>query len=302
MPIAALVVLGAGLLRLGFYGDAMRRGLDRLVYWVCLPALILQVLLDAPTIGGGPWRMAGVLLTATVVVMLLAYLVAWAFRVDRPAVGVLAQAAFRGNLAFVGLPVIALALGDDSGGGGVLARATLVFAPLVILYNVLGVVGLVAFGHKLDASLPWKMLRSLVSNPLLIACVVGQAAWSMRVEVPEVAIRTLGLLGQPAAPLALISLGGAVVSYPLGHRLGLATVAAALKLAALPLITWWLAGLVGLSAEDRMIAMVFAACPTAVASYVLATQLDGDEPLAAACIVVTTVGSAVSLAVVLGMG
>ena len=45
--------------------------------------------------------------------------------------------------------------------------------------------------------------------------------------------------------------------------------------------------------------MVFAACPTAVASYVLTTQLKGDAGLAAATIVLSTLLSLASLAAVL---
>ena len=57
----------------------------------------------------------------------------------------------------------------------------------------------------------------------------------------------------------------------------------------------------GLPAEQTFIVMIFAACPAATASYILTTQIGGDDALAAASIVVSTFLSFVALAVVLVM-
>ncbi len=220
-------------------------------------------------------------------------------RRPRAEVGVFTQAAFRGNLGFVGLPVVALMAGGDS---AVLARAALMFAPIMVVYNVGGVVVLVLAQHRVDKALPWKVGKSLLTNPLLIACGVGIALWWTRTEVADAGRTTLGLLAETAAPLALISLGGALVTYPVRARLPMATLGAGLKCGACPVAAWFLCEALGLSGENRQAVMIFAACPTAVASYVLTTQLKGDAALASACIVVSTVVSGVSLGVVLALG
>jgi predicted permease len=113
---------------------------------------------------------------------------------------------------------------------------------------------------------------------------------------------TLDLVAQPSATLALLSLGGAMVVHPVHGKLGLAVGGAILKCAVVPLIAYACCELLGIHGVDRTIVLVFAATPTAVASYVLATQLGGDEPLAAAGIVVSTILSAASLAVALYVG
>lgn len=301
LPLALLVALGAALLRFGFFDPAFRKGLDRLVYWVALPALIVRVLAEAPPaeVIGSAKGMVIVLCGATVVMAGFSWLVAWAMRLPRASSGVFTQATFRGNLTFVGLPVIALATGGDE---VLLAKAALVFAPTGVLYNVLGVGGLVAAQQRADWSLPGRVVKSLVTNPLLLACVAGLAWWRSGAELPGVASTTLALLGEPAGPLALVSLGGAVASYPVGRHFGVAGVAAVLKCAGVPALVWVLSGWLGLSFADRQVAMIFAACPTAVASYVLATQLKADPALAAATIVISTVLSGVSLGVAIGIG
>lgn len=303
LPIALLVLLGAALLRLRFFDEAFRRGLDRLVYWVALPALIVRVLVDAPTgevlesVGGMLIALGG----ATVAVAGIAGVVAKAIRLPADEAGVFTQATFRGNLAFVGLPVLALATSHHADSSSLLAKAALVFAPTMVLFNLLSVFVLIAAQHRFDKTLPWTMAKSLGLNPLLLACAVGLAIWRLDIAIPEAATTTLDLVGRTAAPLALMALGGALVSYPVGRKIDTAGLAALLKCAALPAAAWLIASWVDLSDEDRRTVLVFAACPTAVASYVLATQLKGNPALAAAVIVVSTLLSGAGLAVVLAV-
>jgi len=299
LPIALLVLTGALLLRLRFFGDAFRRGLDRLVYWVALPALIVGELAQAPVMGERAGPMIAVFAGATLLTALLAWALAWAMRLPAASVGVFVQAAHRGNLAFVGLPVILLASEADD--QSTRALAALVFAPIVLLYNVLAVLALTLAHHRFDRHAPLKLLRSLVTNPLLLACGLGLALNLLQLQTPTPLIKTLVLLGQPAAPLALISLGGAVVTYRVHRHAAVGFASATLKLAVLPAITLLLAGVLGLDPQQRLIVLIFSATPTAVASYVLAVQLRGDPGVAAATIVISTILSFASLAAALAL-
>lgn len=305
LPLALLVSIGALLLKFGFYDDTVRRSLDLLVYWVCLPAMLVHSLVGAPT---GGLTEAGLMTLALAIATLggagVAILVVILFGLKRAEAGVFAQAAMRGNLAYVGLPVIALAV---NGHEATLAKAALVLAPTMFLFNVLGVfllVGAMRYGHA-EAGLGGTVRalgRSLVTNPLLLSSGFGLALWSLQVKPGPVVMETLELLAMPAATLALLSLGGAIVIHPIHGKLGLALGGATLKCAVVPAIAYACCMLLGIHGVDRQIVLVFGATPTAVASYVLVTQLGGDEPLAAAGIVVSTIASAASLAVALYLG
>ncbi|MEM9419364.1 MAG: AEC family transporter [Planctomycetota bacterium] len=302
LPLALLVALGAALLRLRFFDQAFRKGLDRLVYWVSLPALIVGVLAGAPEVDvlstAGPMALS--LCLATVAMAALTWGFAVMTRLPGPVKGVFSQAAFRGNLAFVGLPVITLALGPSEQDPATLAKAALALAPTAALFNVLGVMVLIAAQHRLDLKLPARMAKSMATNPLLLACGLGLLIWAFGLKLPQASLTTLNLLGKPAAPLALISLGGALATYPVRQRLGVATLATIMKCAGMPVLAWLVANLLGVSKEDQLIVLIYAACPTAVSSYVLSTQLKGDAALSAATIVLSTLASAVALGVVIG--
>ena len=298
LPLAWLVLLGVVLFRFRWLSEEVRHGLDRLNYFVALPALIVRALVHAPAEVGEAGRMVLALTGATLVTAVLAGGLTAALRRGRAEMGVLCQASFRGNLGFVGLPVVALVAGTES---AVLARSALMFAPIMVVYNVLGVLCLVLAQHRVDAALPRKVARSLITNPLLIACGVGLGFWLTQRVPPRSVDTALELLSQTAAPVALLSLGGALVAYPVGRRLPMASLGAVLKCGACPAAAGLLCLPLGLTGESRQAVLIFAACPTAVASYVLAKQLKGDAALASACIVVSTVVSAVSLGVVLAL-
>lgn len=298
LPIVLLVLTGAALFRLRFADDAFRKGLDRLVYYVALPALIVERLLAAPSVADVE-LMIGIFAVASVLAMVVGYAVAFALRLRGAAIGVFVQAGFRGNLAFVGLPVIVLASGDDQ---STVAMGVLVFVPAMVLYNVQSVAVLLLAQHRLDRKAPLRLAWGLATNPLLLAAALGLILVWLGLTLPEPVLDSLNLLGNTAAPLALLSLGGAVVTYKIHHHAVPGLASSLVKLMATPAIVLGLCALSGplglgtLGHDQRLVLLILAATPTAVASYVLAVQLKGDPALAASTIVISTVLSVGSLA------
>lgn len=297
VPIVLLVATGAVLLRAGFFDDMFRRGLDRLVYWVALPALIVGSVAAAPSIAG-LGLMIGLFLGATAMTAAGAFVVAKGLRLEAMAVPVFVQAGFRGNLAFVGLPVIVLVA---SGREAMVSTAVMVFAPAVIFYNLLAVAGLSLARHRFDGRALLRAGGAMAVNPLLLACALGLVLGRWSVPVPGPVGEAMRLMGQTAGPLALLSLGGAVVVHPVRRYMTAALLAAGMKLVVLPAVVLGLALVAGLGPEQRTVLLVLAATPTAVASYVLAAQMHGDAGLAAAAVVLSTLLCPLALAVVLAL-
>jgi predicted permease len=63
-----------------------------------------------------------------------------------------------------------------------------------------------------------------------------------------------------------------------------------------------IAHFLGLEGHSRLILLILAATPTAVATYVLVDQMDGDRNLAASAIAISTVVSVLSLSAALTFG
>jgi len=301
-PIVLLVATGAALLHLHFYSDAFRKELDRLVYWISLPCLIVGELATAPPMDVEAGVVTLTFLFATVATMMVAYATSWGLGLPRGVVGSFVQSTFRGNLAFVGLPVIILATAERPDADAIQTQALLVFAPMVLFYNVAAVLVL-ELARPRRAGQRWipSTLRSIITNPLILACALGIALDQSEVSLPGPISRTLSLTGSLATPAALLSLGGSLTLDGVHEHWRLASIAALLKVAALPLLGWGIGTWLGLTDSGMRTVLVLAATPTAVASYVLTARLGSSEGLATSAIVLSTVMSIGSLAFALSV-
>lgn len=298
-PVFLVILLGWVLARSGFLPGQALADLNRLSYWVGLPALLFYRIGTAQPEVQGVTGLLLVCTLATLLAIVVAALGAVALRMPGRSYGTFIQGVFRGNLAFIGLPVVLYAF--EGAGAGAEDSALLVFGPLVVLYNVLAVVVLVFSGGGSGRGLIRPALYGLVTNPILISSLAGVllavSGWTM----PDMAERTLGAVGQMALPLALICIGGTLYTTRIQGSLGWAVAGAMMKVALVPAMGYGLAQAFGLSDEHTRIAMILLACPTASVSYVLARQLRGDEGLAASIVVLANVLAVPALAVVLAV-
>lgn len=293
LPLFLVIALGAALARGGFFQAGVTAGLNRLIFWVGLPALIFGSLSTAERSDSRP----GLLLVAMLVATLLTALAAWGLaaliRLPRLSHGTFVQAVFRGNLAFVGLPVILSLPGLP------LTPALLVIAPMMIVYNLLAVVALVASRRGLRLSALGSVFGEVAKNPLILSSLAGGLAylfgWRLWPPLETAVIQ----VGRMAVPLALLVIGSALVTLPLRGNIRLAAFAAAGKTVLSPLLGLGVGLALGLPQDALFTLVILMACPTAAISYSMTCQLGGDEALAAGGIVASTIASALALGTIL---
>lgn len=300
-PVFLIVFLGWLLARSGFLSRGALQEVNRLSYWFGLPALLVHKIASASPELGAVTGLVAVLAVTTVSGIVAASAVAWVMGLPRRVVGTFVQGVFRGNLTFVGLPVVLYAF---SGAGAAAESATssalLAFGPAVVLYNVLAVAVLLLPGEVgRGGGTVRRALYGLITNPILLACLLGLALSLAGIRLPSLADRTLSAVGQMALPLALICIGGSLYWTRVRGHLVWAGTGAVMKVAMMPLagllLAWWM----GLSAEHTRIVGILLACPTASASYLLATQLNGDGGLASSIIVLSNLFAVPAMVVVL---
>lgn len=297
-PIFLLVALGAALQRGGFFRPGVVPGLNRLCYWVGLPALIVASLARGGEGAGGGWaawggRGLGAMAGATLAVAVLGWATSGALGLRWAERGTFTQAFFRGNLAFVGLPILLKAPGVDA------AAVMLLLAPMMVLYNVLAVGALVASRHGLGFATLRPLAGEWLRNPIIWASAIGGLAYAQGWVLPMAVGETMGLLGKMSVPLALVTIGAVLAALPIGAWRGAAWATVAGKVVLSPLLGCGLAVWLGIAGADRLMLLVALACPTAVVSYTMAGAMGGDEALAAQAVVLSTLASAPVLAVIL---
>ncbi len=296
-PVFVLIALGALLRRFGFFDAKGVDTLNRCCYWIGLPSLLFLKIGLEPSPEGASGRLVLALLGATALLLLSALVIGLLLRQPPRTLATFMHVGFRGNLAYVGLPVVIYAFDGRPGGAAAGSMAAMGLGVCVVAYNIIAVILHLAAQHSLTAKAMRHMLAKTATNPLLLACVAG-FAWQHTAgagNMPLAITRSLTVAGQFALPLALLCVGSALVTTPIRNVALPALLAAVLKTVAGPLAGLALARLLGLPPMETGVVCILMATPTAIASYVLTGQLGGDEHLAAGSIVLSTLLSIASL-------
>ena len=313
-PVFFVVLLGAVLRGTGFLTERFATELNRFVFWVSLPVFLFQSIAGSEfTPGSLP--AAATMIAATLTIAATAWWGAPLLGISARSRGTFCQCVFRSNNAYVGLPVILFAFAGAPADkvAAVRSLAALSLAPCLILYNILAVVVLTpnamgAFdGGAASAARPSarRIALGIVRNPLIVACVAGSLALLVRQRTefvaPEFITRTMTQVGSLAGPGALLALGASLTPERMRAAFRGAHIAALLKLVVCPLLGVFFAWAFGLDGDARFVALAYLTCPTAVASFVMAQAMKGDDTLAGGAVALTTVYSAVALAVLLAL-
>lgn len=288
LPTFGWVILGALLARLGWLSPALIDGFSRLAFRTALPLLLAlgAAGVNLAALGGATYLLAGVLATLTTLAG------AWCWgrwrRMPLPELGVFAQAAFRSNLAIVGIALCHAAFGEEG-----LRLAALPVAILTALYNVLAVWLL---QHTLggDPSLRG-VLRGLLRNPLLLGIAAGLAISVSGVSLPAAAGTLESWLSRGFLPLMLVAIGGSLRLSALRDAGRLTWEATLWRLLVGPALGVTIALLLGVRGEALGVLFLLLASPVAAASFVMVVALRGNGTLAANIIVLTTLLSALTV-------
>lgn len=288
LPTFAWVVLGVVLRRMGLLRPSLAATLSRFAFNVGLPAMLFAnaAQVDYGALRGARYLLAGVLAT------LLVLLVAWYYsrwRQHPQAVrGIFVQAAFRSNLAIIGVALTFSAYGERGP-----ALAALPIALMTVLYNILAVWVLNAtLGVNTSAR---AVLAGIARNPLILGITAGVCLSVSALPQPDF-IRPLGsALSTFFLPLVLVCIGGAMNLSQL-YRAGALTWEATLwRLCVAPLLAVLLALLLGVRDEALGVLFLLLASPVAASSHVMVVAARGDGTLAANIVVLTTLLSLFTL-------
>lgn len=285
-PVFGLLVSGAIMRRFHFPSDDFWAPAEKLIYYVLFPALLIHSLSLASLSGQESFR----LMVAVLLLLLMGGVACYAMqrfiKLDNPAFTSFFQGSTRFN-TFVALAVTSAQLGSAG-----LALAAVVAAVMIPVLNLLCV--LVFARHADQQPSFWGVLKTLLTNPLILASIAGVLV-NLAGGLPAFVQPFFVLLSQMALPLGLLSVGAALNLAAL-RRSGKGMVFSILiKLVLFPLFAWLIGMALGLSVLAASTLIIFATIPTATSAYILARQLRGDAPLMAAIITAQTLISMLTI-------
>lgn len=295
LPLLAMLALGWLIRRVGILSESSTSALNKLIFKLLLPVLLFNNIrtLDVTTAPGVGF--ASFIAVSLVAVFVAAYLLVPVFVKEPRKRGVMVQGVFRTNFAILGIPLAEAMFGD----AGKIA-VTLALPIVTILNNVLAVVALSSpTGQKADVR---KLLRDIVTNPLIIACVLGALVLVSGVKLPAFADKVCTQVGGITSPLSLLVLGASLRWQGVKDNRLLLIWTVALKQAIIPAVMLTLAVLLGFRHAELGVMLILYGAPCAVSSYPMAEAMGGDGALAASQVVLTTVFSMGTLFILIYIG
>jgi len=310
MPIVLIIGLGYLLKKMKFIDLHFVNLLNKFIFRVALPALLFYNVYQIDDFSAIKW---GVVLFAVSGVMIsyVASLILVIFVIKDPRQkGVVLQAIIRSNFAIIGIP-----LAQTLGGAEALAIIAIIGAFTIPQANILAVIALTLFqrneqGERISYK---KMALNVISNPLIIAIMVGLFTLFIRGFIPRIdgvlvfslennlnfLIETIKLLAVTASPLALISLGGQFEISVVKSIIKQISIGVIGRIIIVPGIFLSLAyvfesRIPGMENSYAALIALFAT-PVAVSSVIMAQQLDGDEILAGQMVIWSTLFSMITL-------
>ena len=300
LPIFALIGAGWIARRGGVLGPHATGELNRFVVWLALPALLFDIVAKARW--SDIWQPGFVAVFGIGAGLSFAETLVLRRRGGRH----LADATVDGlnagyaNTGFIGFPLAATILGPASLAPTLVATIITVcvlFAVALILIEI-GVQSERRPGHMMA-----KVARSLATNPLLVAPLVGGLFLAFAIPLPAPLDKFLSLLGGAASPCALVALGLFIAEKREGAppSAGAVGFLVGMKLLAQPLLTGALALVFRLPPALAATAVLMAALPTGTGPFMVAEFYGREAGITARVVLVSTIASLVTITLYLSL-
>lgn len=282
LPDFSLILLGFALRRWMSLGDHFWAGVERLVYFILFPALLVNAILKTRLDLLAALPLLATALGAMLAGMALSFLARPLFGLKPMVFASIFQCGYRFN-SYIGLAAAGLLFGTPG-----IAALGLIIGVAVPFANLSSVWMLARHGET-------GVWREVARNPLIWATLAGLLLNLAGFEPPRPLGIFLGRLADASIALALLAVGAALRLEGQAGVLGASIYLSAIKLLAVPLLAAVLGHALGLSGIYYGVAILFASLPTASSAYILAMRMGGDGRSVAWIISATTLASMLTM-------
>lgn len=320
-PIILLIILGYFLKRINLINEGFLKVANKVVFTVFLPCLLFYNIYKIESFASIDWGVVLYSSLAILVLFLVGLLISVLTTKDNRRRGVIWQCVLRSNFSIIGIP-----LAEALGGSGALGYVSVLSAFSIPLFNILSVIALCLFtskgedGEKTHINFK-KMGLNIIKNPLLIGIALGLIVLGFRELIPlsptdglpvftlekDLAFffEAIKMIGKIASPLALVVLGGMFSFSAMNGMVKEIIVGTTSRLVIAPLLGIGVAYLLSTNtailnlesvAYPALVALF--ASPVATTSAIMASEMGGDDQLAAQYVVWTSLISIFTIFIV----
>lgn len=299
-PIFILIAVGYLSRQLNLISNSTSKEINKFIFYISLPALLICKISQIDAEINEQWNAYFAIILSTLGVTIVGLFFCDYLGILKSKKWVCVHGAVRSNMAFIGLPVIYYASNEKT-----MNIAALLMGLTIPIYNILGVVFL-SLGKNSTENVSFKLfirkiLGSIIKNPLIIGCLIGGTLYFFKISKTNYIIKNLELLGAISLSLPLICLGVQMNSSITWVRIKQVFFPTLLKLVICPLFGFGFLYLLNPppNAETVLVVLILLGCPSAVASYVMAVEMNADHEFAADTVLATTLFSFFSMTAIL---
>ena len=283
-PIFLIMMLGVILKRKNMVDEKSLNVMNSLIFRLFMPTLLffnIYNMGDLSTLSFDNLKLLAYAFISILIVLFLAWLIYMPNVKDRKKLSVLIQGVYRGNFVLFGLAIADSLYGKES-----LGTVSLLTAIVIPTFNVIAVILLEYYsGNEVNKI---KLIKQVFKNPLIIATLTAIVFLVLKINIPKPVYKAIGDISKIATPLAFLVLGAGLKFGNILKNLKYLISVNILRLIGNPLITVGLGKLLGFQGIELVALLSMSACPTAVASYTMAKEMNADGDLAGEIVATTS--------------
>ena len=287
IPIFLIMLLGFVVRRLNIIDDSVTRQMNALVFRIALPVMLFNNVHGSDYSQLLDLKFIAFLIISIIIFFFICWIIAAKLIGDNKKKGSFIQGSFRGNYVILGVALSTELLGFTP------AIVVTGIVIVVLLFNTLSVIILTVYGGKTNESenALKTITKSIVTNPLIIGIFIGIVMTMLNMELIPLLRTPVDMVSSLANPLALLVIGASLDFSKIKDRMKHTLIASTMKLIIMPVVFIPLAIWAGISTEGVVVLFVLYAAPTAIVSYVMASQMGTDEHLASSIVIFTSMAS-----------
>lgn len=304
LPIFFVVIAGWLMRRYGLINDGFLPTANKLVFYFSFPLMIFHSISQYSFFDQFQPLVVGIVISCIVVTAILVVIGISLAKMPRSRRGSFIQCSIHGNQANVGLAVCFYYLTAAGFATGSIIMGFTVVTQNIISTYVLSYYGInrCEIGHDkigpdgkpCHTNMAKLIAKKLVTNPMIIATVLGILVSISGIHLPKIATNFLNIVSKLALPLALLVVGASLSFKFMRDKIATISASVFIKLIFLPGLAFLLFNLFDIALDDYLPALIMMAVPTATVSYVMASQMNGDPEFTAAAVSCSTVLSMLS--------
>lgn len=290
VPVFLMMVLGLVFRKLGWLDETFADKMNKFVFMVPLPVLVFEDLATVDFAEVWDTRFVFFCFAVTLVSIGIAAGISYLWK-DKSLQGEFIQVSYRSSAALLGVALIQNIYGDAG-------MAPLMMIGSVPLYNVMAVVVLSFFHPErkgIDREVMKRTVKGIVTNPIIIAIVLGLLWSALRIPMPSIMQKTVSGIGGMATPMGLMAMGAAFDVRKAFAKAKPAAAAVFIKLVGFCALFLPVAVALGFRESELVAILVMLGSATTVSCFVMAKNMGHEGVLTSSVVMLTTLFSGFTL-------